>query len=66
MAAFIDRRVSGFSQGQRMKVSIARAIIHDPKNVILDEPTNGLDVIATKTMRHLIRQIKIRWPMCFI
>ena len=58
MREFIDRRVSGFSQGQRMKVSIARAIIHDPKNVILDEPTNGLDVMATRAMRHLIAQMK--------
>jgi len=52
------RRVAGFSQGQRMKVSIARAIVHDPKNVILDEPTNGLDVMATRAMRSLIRNMK--------
>jgi sodium transport system ATP-binding protein len=53
-----SRRVDGFSQGQRMKVSIARAIVHDPKNVILDEPTNGLDVMATRAMRKLILSMK--------
>jgi sodium transport system ATP-binding protein len=58
MSEFIDRAVSGFSQGQRMKVSIARAIVHNPPNVILDEPTNGLDVMATRAMRDVILQMK--------
>ena len=58
MSEIMERRVEGFSQGQRMKVSIARAIIHDPKNVILDEPTNGLDVMTTRAMRILIRRMK--------
>ena len=58
MDGFLDRRVAGFSQGQRMKVSIARAIVHDPPNVILDEPTNGLDVMSTRAMRHLILKMK--------
>ena len=58
MNDIISRRVDGFSQGQRMKVSIARAIVHDPKNVILDEPTNGLDVMTTRAMRTLIRRMK--------
>ena len=58
MSEFIDRPVSGFSQGQRMKVSIARAIVHNPPNVILDEPTNGLDVMATRAMRDVILQMK--------
>ena len=58
MKDILSRRVDGFSQGQRMKVSIARAIVHDPKNVILDEPTNGLDVMTTRAMRTLIRQMK--------
>ena len=58
MSEFIDRPVSGFSQGQRMKVSIARAIVHNPSNVILDEPTNGLDVMATRAMREVILQMK--------
>ena len=58
MNDILSRRVDGFSQGQRMKVSIARAIVHDPKNVILDEPTNGLDVMTTRAMRTLIRRMK--------
>ena len=58
MQEIANRRVDGFSQGQRMKVSIARAIIHNPKNVILDEPTNGLDVMTTRSMRQLIGRMK--------
>jgi len=54
MRAFIDRRCEGFSNGQRIKVSIARAIIHNPQNVLLDEPTNGLDVMSTRAMRQMI------------
>ena len=55
---FADRRTKGFSQGQRTKVSLARALVHDPQNVILDEPTNGLDVIATRSLRDLILKLK--------
>ena len=50
---FADRRTKGFSQGQRTKVSLARALVHDPQNIILDEPTNGLDVMATRSMNPL-------------
>jgi len=53
-----DRRTKGFSQGQRTKVSLARALVHDPQNVILDEPSNGLDVMATRSLRHLILKLK--------
>jgi sodium transport system ATP-binding protein len=52
-----DRRTEGFSSGQRVKVAIARALVHDPQNVILDEPTNGLDVMSTRSMRAFIRQL---------
>lgn len=55
---FADRKSKGFSQGQRTKVALARALIHEPQNVILDEPSNGLDVMATRTLRDLIRQLK--------
>jgi sodium transport system ATP-binding protein len=55
---FADRRTKGFSQGQRTKVSLARALVHDPRNVILDEPTNGLDVMATRSLRRLILKLK--------
>ncbi len=53
-----DRRVAGFSQGERTKVALARALVHSPRNVILDEPTNGLDVMSTRAMRTLIRALK--------
>ncbi len=55
---FADRRSKGFSQGQRTKVALARALVHEPNNVILDEPTNGLDVMATRSLRDLIRKLK--------
>ena len=58
MEEFIDRRTEGFSQGQRTKTAIARALVHDPKNVILDEPTNGLDVMTTRAMREFLRQLR--------
>ena len=55
MTPLLDRRTEGFSQGERMKVALARALIHDPKNIILDEPTNGLDVVATRALREFLR-----------
>ena len=56
--AFADRKTKGFSQGQRTKVAIARALVHNPQNVILDEPSNGLDVMATRSLRELILKLK--------
>jgi sodium transport system ATP-binding protein len=56
--ALADRRVAGFSQGERTKVALARALIHAPRNVILDEPTNGLDVMSTRAMRDVIRGLR--------
>jgi sodium transport system ATP-binding protein len=58
MQDFMQRRTEGFSQGQRVKTAIARALVHDPRNVILDEPTNGLDVMATRGLREFIKQLK--------
>ncbi len=58
MRDIIDRRTEGFSQGQRVKTAIARALVHDPKNVILDEPTNGLDVMSTRAMRDFLKRLK--------
>jgi len=55
---FADRRTKGFSQGQRTKVSLARSLVHEPQNIILDEPSNGLDVMATRSLRELIRQLR--------
>ena len=58
MRDILDRRTEGFSQGQRVKTAIARALVHDPKNVILDEPTNGLDVMSTRSMRAFLKAMK--------
>ncbi|NHA15991.1 ATP-binding cassette domain-containing protein [Thioalkalivibrio sp. XN279] len=58
MEDFIDRQAEGFSQGQRTKTAIARALVHDPKNVILDEPTNGLDVMTTRSLREFLKTLK--------
>ncbi len=52
------RRTSGFSQGERVKTAIARALVHGPRNVLLDEPTNGLDVTATRSLREFLRGLK--------
>jgi sodium transport system ATP-binding protein len=53
-----ERRTEGFSQGERTKVALARALVHRPRNVILDEPTNGLDVMSTRNVRDLIRTLR--------
>ena len=58
MEDFLDRVTEGFSQGQRTKTAIARALIHDPKNVILDEPTNGLDVMTTRGLRAFLMELR--------
>ncbi len=58
MEDIADRRTDGFSQGQRVKVALARALVHEPQNVVLDEPTNGLDVAATRQVRTLLRQLR--------
>ncbi len=58
MRDILDRRTEGFSQGQRVKTAIARALVHDPNNVILDEPTNGLDVMSTRAMRTFLKSMK--------
>ena len=58
MQEFIDRYTEGFSQGQRVKTAIARALVHAPRNVILDEPTNGLDVMATRGLREFLKQLQ--------
>jgi sodium transport system ATP-binding protein len=60
MEEIIDRRTEGFSQGERVKTAIARALIHEPRNVVLDEPTNGLDVMSTRSLREFLRQLKIQ------
>jgi sodium transport system ATP-binding protein len=58
MEEFADRRAKGFSQGQRVKTALARSLVHRPQNLILDEPTNGLDVMAVRSLRELLRQLR--------
>ncbi|MBT8040217.1 MAG: ATP-binding cassette domain-containing protein [Xanthomonadales bacterium] len=58
MGDFIDRRTEGFSQGQRVKVAIARAMIHRPQTVLMDEPSNGLDVMSTRALREYVRSLR--------
>ena len=58
MQDIAERRVEGFSQGERVKTAIARALVHDPRHIVLDEPSNGLDVIATRGLRDFLRQLK--------
>lgn len=58
MLEIADRRATGFSQGQRMKVALAQAIVHSPKHLILDEPSRGLDVMSTRILRDLLRELR--------
>jgi sodium transport system ATP-binding protein len=58
MGSILDRRADGFSQGERMKTALARALVHDPANIVLDEPTNGLDVLATRALREALRFLR--------
>ncbi len=57
MKPLLDRRTEGFSQGERMKTALARALVHDPANILLDEPTNGLDVLSTRALREALRHL---------
>lgn len=58
MEELADRRVHGFSQGERVKVALGRALIHNPQNILMDEPSNGLDVMSTRLLRSLIVRLK--------
>lgn len=58
LGPLLDRRTEGFSQGERMKIALARALVHDPANIVLDEPTNGLDVPATRGLRESLRFLR--------
>ena len=58
MQSFLERPAEGFSQGERTKTAIARALVHDPRNVVLDEPTNGLDVMTTRSLRQFLLRLK--------
>jgi sodium transport system ATP-binding protein len=66
MKPLLDRRTEGFSQGERMKTALARAMVHDPPNLILDEPTNGLDVLATRSLREALRRLRDEAGKCIV
>ena len=66
MRPLLDRRTEGFSQGERMKTALARALVHDPSHIILDEPTNGLDVLATRSLRDTLRRLRDEQRKCIV
>ena len=66
MQPLMERRTVGFSQGERMKTALARALVHDPHNIILDEPTNGLDVLATRALRDALRRLRDEHGKCIV
>ena len=66
MESLLDRRTDGFSQGERMKTALARALVHDPDNIVLDEPTNGLDVVATRALREALRVLRDEAGKCIV
>ena len=61
-----DRRCKGFSHGERMKVALSRALIHDPQNLILDEPTNGLDVMSIRLLRGHLARLRDEHGQCIL
>ena len=66
MSALLDRRTEGFSQGERMKTALARALVHNPPNIVLDEPTNGLDVLSTRSLRDALRRLRDDEGKCIV
>lgn len=62
----LDRRCQGFSHGQQMKVALSRALIHHPQNLILDEPTNGLDVMSIRLLRQLLKRLRDEEGQCIL
>ena len=66
MQPLLARRTAGFSQGERMKTALARALVHDPHNIVLDEPTNALDVLATRALRDTLRRLRDEHGKCIV
>ena len=66
MSPLLERRTEGFSQGERMKTALARALVHNPPNIVLDEPTNGLDVLATRALREALRRLRDDEGKCIV
>ena len=66
MDSILERRTEGFSQGERMKTALSRALVHDPPNILLDEPTNGLDVLSTRRLRAALRRLRDEERKCIV
>ena len=58
MDDILERRSKGFSQGQRIKVALARTLLHRPRNLLLDEPSRGLDVMSTRALRSALAALR--------
>src|SRR5690606_20324375 len=58
MTDFADRKAKGFSRGMVRKVVMGMALVHNPPNIILDEPTQGLDVVSTRAVRDIVHSFK--------
>jgi sodium transport system ATP-binding protein len=58
MDDILERRAKGFSQGQRIKVALARTLLHRPRHLLLDEPSRGLDVMSTRALRHALSALR--------
>jgi sodium transport system ATP-binding protein len=58
MDDILERRAKGFSQGQRIKVALARTLLHRPRHLLLDEPSRGLDVMSTRALRHALTALR--------
>jgi sodium transport system ATP-binding protein len=65
-SGLLERRTDGFSQGERMKTALARALVHDPPNIVLDEPTNGLDVQSIRGLRDVLRRLRDEHGKCIV
>jgi len=61
----LDRRCESLSSGEKQRVSLARAVLHDPPVLILDEPTAGLDVLASRSLRDFVGSQRARARPCF-
>lgn len=66
MQTLLDRPVAGFSQGERMKTALARCLVHDPPNIVLDEPTNGLDITSTRLLRDALVRLRDEAGKCIV
>lgn len=58
MDDIVERRAKGFSQGQRIKVALARTLLHRPRHLLLDEPSRGLDVMSTRALRGALTALR--------